>query len=67
MICTRFVGNEISVIFQEPMTSLNPVYTIEKQLNEVYLTHQKISKEEASKKITGDAERGEDSECKVAL
>ena len=43
-------GNEISVIFQEPMTSLNPVYTIEKQLNEVYLTHQKISKEEASKK-----------------
>ena len=31
-------GNEISVIFQEPMTSLNPVYTIEKQLNEVYLT-----------------------------
>ena len=32
------------------MTSLNPVYTIEKQLNEVYLTHQKISKEEASKK-----------------
>ena len=37
-------GNEISVIFQEPMTSLNPVYTIEKQLNEVYLTHQKITK-----------------------
>lgn len=43
-------GNEISVIFQEPMTSLNPVYTIEKQMNEVYLTHQKIPKEEASKK-----------------
>ena len=43
-------GNEISVIFQEPMTSLNPVYTIEKQLNEVYLTHQKITKKEASDK-----------------
>ena len=43
-------GNEISVIFQEPMTSLNPVYTIEKQLNEVYLTHQKIIKKEASEK-----------------
>lgn len=42
--------NEISVIFQEPMTSLNPVYTIEKQLNEVYLTHQKITKKEASEK-----------------
>ena len=43
-------GNEISVIFQEPMTSLNPVSTIEKQLNEVYLTHQKITKKEASEK-----------------
>lgn len=43
-------GNEISVIFQEPMTSLNPVYTIEKQLNEVYLTHQKLTKKEASAK-----------------
>lgn len=43
-------GNEISVIFQEPMTSLNPVYTIEKQLNEVYLTHQKLTKKEASGK-----------------
>ena len=43
-------GNEISVIFQEPMTSLNPVYTIEEQLNEVYLTHQKITKKEASEK-----------------
>ena len=43
-------GNEISVIFQEPMTSLNPVYTIEKQVNEVYLTHQKITKKEASEK-----------------
>ena len=44
------LGNEISVIFQEPMTSLNPVYTIEKQLNEVYLTHQKLTKKEASGK-----------------
>lgn len=43
-------GNEISVIFQEPMTSLNPVYTIEKQLNEVYLVHQNVSKAEASQK-----------------
>ena len=43
-------GNEISVIFQEPMTSLNPVYTIEQQLNAVYLTHQKITKKEASEK-----------------
>ena len=31
-------GNEISVIFQEPMTSLNPVFTVERQIGEV-LTH----------------------------
>lgn len=43
-------GNKISVIFQEPMTSLNPVFTIERQLNEVFLTHQKVSKKEATKR-----------------
>lgn len=40
-------GNEISMIFQEPMTSLNPVYTIGKQTMEAVMTHQKVSKEEA--------------------
>ena len=40
-------GNEISVIFQEPMTSLNPVYTIEKQLHAVYSTQQKLPQQEA--------------------
>lgn len=40
-------GNEISMIFQEPMTSLNPVYTIGKQLTEPLLIHNKISKREA--------------------
>lgn len=40
-------GSEISMIFQEPMTSLNPVYRIEKQLGEVFrLHHPGISKEE---------------------
>ena len=43
-------GNEISVIFQEPMTSLNPVFTIEKQISEVFMVHQHMSKEEAAKK-----------------
>ena len=33
-------GNEISVIFQEPMTSLNPVFTIERQIGEVLRLHQ---------------------------
>lgn len=40
-------GNSISMIFQEPMTSLNPVYTIGNQLSEVFLVHQKLSRKEA--------------------
>ena len=43
-------GNEISVIFQEPMTSLNPVFTIEKQIAESYIVHQHMSKKEAKAK-----------------
>ncbi len=43
-------GNEISVIFQEPMTSLNPVFTIEKQLSEVFIVHQNMDKKQAAKK-----------------
>ena len=33
-------GNEISVIFQEPMTSLNPIFTVERQLSEPFIIHQ---------------------------
>ncbi len=43
-------GNDISVIFQEPMTSLNPVFTVEKQLSEPLIIHQGMSKAEAKKK-----------------
>ena len=41
-------GNEISVIFQEPMTSLNPVFTVDKQVSEPFIIHQGMSKKEAS-------------------
>ena len=41
-------GNDISVIFQEPMTSLNPVFTIEKQLSEPFMIHQGMNKKAAS-------------------
>lgn len=41
-------GNAISVIFQEPMTSLNPVFTIEKQISEAFMVHQDMSKKEAA-------------------
>lgn len=40
-------GNEISMIFQEPMTSLNPVYKIKDQLLESIMTHMDLSKKEA--------------------
>lgn len=43
-------GNDISVIFQEPMTSLNPIFTIEKQIAEPLIIHQNLNKIEASKK-----------------
>ncbi|MEH6629858.1 MAG: ABC transporter ATP-binding protein [Halopseudomonas aestusnigri] len=43
-------GNKISIIFQEPMTSLNPLHTIEKQINEVLLVHKGHSKIEARKR-----------------
>ena len=45
-----FRGNEVAMIFQEPMTSLNPVYTCGNQVMEVILLHQKVSKKEAKKK-----------------
>ena len=43
-------GDKISMIFQEPMTSLNPVYRVGDQITESILTHMKISKEEAKKR-----------------
>ncbi len=42
-------GNAISVIFQEPMTSLNPVFTVGKQLSEPFMIHQGMRKKEAMK------------------
>lgn len=40
-------GNRISMIFQEPMSSLNPVFTIGNQLSEVFMLHQNMTKSEA--------------------
>ncbi|MBQ1395899.1 MAG: ABC transporter ATP-binding protein [Eubacterium sp.] len=40
-------GNKISMIFQEPMTSLNPVYTIGKQVMEAIMEHTNVSKQDA--------------------
>ncbi|MCO6043999.1 ABC transporter ATP-binding protein [Aeoliella sp. ICT_H6.2] len=43
-------GKDISMIFQEPMTSLNPVFTVGDQVAEAIVLHQKTSKDEARKK-----------------
>ncbi|MEN9724073.1 MAG: hypothetical protein RJB38_2059 [Pseudomonadota bacterium] len=43
-------GNEISMIFQEPMTSLNPVYTVGNQIIEAIVLHQKLSSRDARDK-----------------
>lgn len=43
----KYRGNEVSMIFQEPMTSLNPVYTCGDQVMEAIRLHQKKNKEEA--------------------
>lgn len=40
-------GNEISMVFQEPMTSLNPVFTVGSQIMEAVVLHQKVSKAQA--------------------
>ncbi|MBO0144307.1 ABC transporter ATP-binding protein [Agrobacterium sp. Ap1] len=40
-------GNEVSMIFQEPMTSLNPIFTIGRQISEVLVRHKAMSKTEA--------------------
>ncbi|MFD2043549.1 ABC transporter ATP-binding protein [Ornithinibacillus salinisoli] len=40
-------GKEISMVFQDPMTSLNPVFTVEKQMIETILAHESISKNQA--------------------
>lgn len=44
-------GNHLSMIFQEPMTSLNPVFTIGEQLNEPLKQHTKLTKNERKKRI----------------
>lgn len=44
-------GSDIALIFQDPSSSLNPVYTVEKQLRDVLLAHQSVSKEETHGKI----------------
>lgn len=47
----KYRGKEIAMIFQEPMTSLNPVMKIETQLTEILLYHEKINKANATERV----------------
>jgi ABC-type microcin C transport system duplicated ATPase subunit YejF/ABC-type microcin C transport system permease subunit YejE len=44
-------GDQISMVFQEPMTSLNPLHSIEKQISEVLLVHRGMSRQEARGRV----------------
>ena len=63
---THIRGSKISMIFQDPMTSLNPTMKIGNQIMESILIHQKISKKEAEKQALRDAGAGKNSKCSSA-
>ncbi len=44
-------GNRIAIIFQEPLSSLNPLHSIEKQVSEVLLVHRRMGREEARRRV----------------
>lgn len=60
-------GNRISMIFQDPLTSLNPVFTIGNQIIESLKVHQKLSKEEARKKAEDILEKVGMPDAKAAM
>jgi peptide/nickel transport system ATP-binding protein len=47
----RIRGNRISMIFQEPMTSLNPVFTVGEQVGEVIRLHQRLSRKDTRRRV----------------
>ncbi|WP_320956615.1 ABC transporter ATP-binding protein, partial [Enterocloster asparagiformis] len=44
----KYRGSQISMIFQEPMTSLNPIFTVGRQMTDIIQTHQPVGKKEAA-------------------
>ena len=60
-------GNKISMIFQEPMTALNPVYSVGRQLEKAYLRHNFVSAKEARIKAIELLERVRLSHAKLRL
>jgi len=50
-------GNKMAVVFQDPTTSLNPVYTVRKQLTDILLLHKGLTKDQAGKTALGLLEK----------
>ena len=57
-VMRKLRGDAISMIFQEPMTSLNPVFTCGYQVAEALMLHKKMSKSEAKAKTIEMFEKG---------
>lgn len=53
----KYRGPKMAVVFQDPTTSLNPVYTIEKQLTDILILHKDLTKEDAHKSALSLLER----------
>ncbi len=51
-------GDRISIIFQEPMTSLNPLHTIERQVGEILEVHRGLADEQSARARAGAAAQG---------
>ena len=60
-------GGEIAIVFQEPMTSLNPLYTVGDQIAEAVMLHQKVSHKEAPGSRAGNAHQSTDQRAQAAL
>ncbi len=58
--CARIRGGEIAVIFQEPMTSLNPLFSVGRQITEVIKLHQNVSDAQAEQRALEMLEAGAD-------
>ncbi|MEI9953548.1 MAG: hypothetical protein WDO74_32345 [Pseudomonadota bacterium] len=58
-------GGQIGMIFQEPMTSLNPVFTIGRQIDEVLVLHQRLKRACRSRASAGAAAAGRHSSARA--
>lgn len=63
----KLCGSKVSMVFQDPMLTLNPTIPVGKQITEAIIKNQKVSRDEAEKKSCGNAEAGRDSGCRTAL